>query len=313
MKRKSYWGYASILASSLFWGTIPMFTRYLYQTGVSPVQAAGLRCYMAALLSLPGIFFCGKRNGLKGKDVPFYFLYGILAIGGTFLSYAVSIKLLPTAAAAVLLYTGPAFVNILNRIVYKIPLTPVKTVSLAATFCGCIMVAGACDPAALKSNLPGIATGILSGFFYSLTTVFATKGKQKYSGAMNGFLIQFFGAFAFVFLLPPWRIPALALTARQFLFLGGLALFATFIPYTLYLFGMGLDVDGGTASILATLEPAAATVYGIFWFGDRLESRQLLGIFVVLAGVLLPILEEKRAGSAVKYYTDKIKESDGGL
>lgn len=294
MKRKSFWGYVSILGSSLFWGAIPLFTRYLYLTGISPVQVAGLRCYMAAVPAFGGLLLCLRRERLNGKDVLFYLVYGTLAIGGTFLTYAVSIRLLSVAAAAVLLYTGPAFVNILNRIIYKIPLTPVKVFSLAATFCGCILVASAYDPAVLNADLTGIVIGVLSGFFYSLTTVFGTKGKQKYSGMMNGFLLQFFGAFVFLFILPPWKIPDLKLTVIQILYLGGLAVFSTFIPYTLYLLGMGFDVDGGTASIIASLEPATATIYGMLWLGDCLEGHQVLGILIVLAGVLLPILKDKR-------------------
>lgn len=309
MKKKSFWGYASILASSFFWGTIPLFTKYLYRMDISPVKVAGIRCYMAAALSLLGMLSCKKGERLKGKDIPFYLIYGILAIGGTFLTYALSISLLPTATAAVLLYTGPAFVNILNRIIYKVPLTSVKIVSLAATFFGCILVAGAYDPATLKRNLPGLSVGILSGFFYSLTTVFGMKGKQKYSGMMNGFLIQFFGASAFLFILPPWKLPDLKLTPCQILFLAGLALFSTFIPYTLYLFGMGLDVDGGTASIIATMEPVAATVYAMLWFGDELTSRQALGIFAVLTGVLLPVLHEK---CSEKYNTNRLNQEAGG-
>ena len=64
------------------------------------------------------------------------------------------------------------------------------------------------------------------------------------------------------------------------------------IPYTVYLTALDGGLDGGVASIVATAEPIAATLFGAIFFGDRLEKLQVAGIAVVIIGVIIPILSE---------------------
>mgnify|MGYP001020016580 FL=1 len=64
------------------------------------------------------------------------------------------------------------------------------------------------------------------------------------------------------------------------------------IPYTVYLTALDGELDGGVASIVATAEPIAATLFGTIFFGDQLEKLQIAGIVVVIIGVIIPILSE---------------------
>lgn len=297
MKAKKEIGYICVVISSMFWGTIPLFTRYLYQTGCSPVQVAGIRCYLVAVMALIGLIVSKDIRRFSIKNIPFYLIYGILAIGGTFLAYAISIERLSTATAAILLYTAPAFVNILNWVIYKIPLTRIKITSLILTFLGCALVSEVYDIQVLKGNAVGIIVGILAGFLYSLTTVFGAKANKIYSGRMNGFLVQIFGAVLFLFILPPQKIFEIGLSVQQEIFFVALALLSTFIPYTLYLYALGLKIDSGLASVMTNLEPVMATVYGMIILRENIGFIQLVGIFVVFVGVTIPIL--KREGENV--------------
>lgn len=289
---KKLLGYASIVLSTLLWGTIPVFSKALNASGATSTEVAAMRSYLAAILAFLGLLAFGDLKRFKAKDIPFYIVYGVLAIGGTFLSYSVSISHQSTAVAAVLLYTGPAFVNILNRIFYKIPLTKLKVGAMLLTFAGCILVVNIYDLSGLKSNLIGIIAGVLSGFFYSLTTVIGTKAQSKYSGRMNTWLMLLFAPLVFAFVEPPWSLRAF--TGSQWLMFGGLALLGSVLAYTVYLVGIDLGVDGGIASIVATLEIVTATVYSAIAFRDTLTPLQIAGIGVVFAGVVLPILFEGR-------------------
>jgi drug/metabolite transporter (DMT)-like permease len=42
------------------------------------------------------------------------------------------------------------------------------------------------------------------------------------------------------------------------------------------------------------LEPVSATVYASIFFSDSLDPMQALGIAVVLAGIIVPIIYEKK-------------------
>lgn len=287
MNKKMVRGYFRIFVSALMWGLIPIFTRLLYATGCKPLEVASMRAYIGALLA--GILLLGTKEWKKfrAKDMGFYFFYGMFAISGAFLFYALSMRMLSTAMAAVLLYTGPAFVIVLSRLLYRTPITSVKLVSLLLTIAGCALVVRIYDFASFRASLGGILIGLLSGLCYSITTVLSVKGREKYSGRMNSWLILAFGTLPFLFVSPPWTLQMPG--TRQWLLFLGIAVCCSVFPYTIYLSAMGEGLDGGLASIIATIEPVAATLFGCLFFGDSLEWLQILGITVVILGVVLPL------------------------
>ena len=294
MKAKHLMGYALVLAGAVMWGTIPLFTRYLYGTGLAPLDVASVRSYLSAALAFLLLIAFGDLKNVRRRDIPFYIIYSMLAMSGTYISYANSVKLLPTAMASVLLYTAPVFVNVLDRIIYHIPFTGEKLIALILTIAGSALVVRIYDPESLKVNAAGIAVGVLAGFCYSLTTVIGTKAKEKNSGRCNGLLIL---ALSFILFLP-MRSPAILarLTGKQLLYAAGLALISTIIPYVLYLCGLSCGIDGGNASIAATVELVAATLFGVIAFGDRVGLLQILGMGIVFLGVAWPVIAKK--GSA---------------
>ncbi len=291
VRSKQLLGYALVLASAVMWGTIPLFTRYLYETGLAPLDVASVRSFLSAALAFLLLIAFGDLKKVRRRDIPFYIIYSMLAMSGTYIAYANSVKLLPTAMASVLLYTAPVFVNVLERIFYHIPFTGEKLVSLVMTIAGSALVVRIYDPESLKVNAAGIAVGVLAGFCYSLTTVIGTKAKEKNSGRCNGLLIL---ALSFILFLP-MRSPAILtrLTAKQLLYAAGLALLSTIIPYVLYLCGLSCGIDGGNASIAATVELVAATLFGVIAFGDHVGILQILGMGIVFLGVAWPVIAKK--------------------
>lgn len=290
MKSKGQ-AYIGIIVSAVFWGSIPLFSRILYAEGFSPIMVPAIRGTISGIISLIGLILFKDYKKINLKDVPFYFLYGTLAIASCYIGYAIALQKISTAMAAVLIYTSSAYVNIINRIFFKIPITPMKWIALISTLVGCIMVVKAYDVASFQSNFVGIIIGALTGFCYSLTTVLGTKAKQKHSGRVNAWLIMSFSSIAFLIVCPPWTIPPI--TMRQGTLFVGMAIICSFIPYTLYLMSLDSKVDGGTASIIATVDPVVATLCGVVFFDDSLEIMQIIGIVIVLGGVLLPVLFEK--------------------
>ena len=162
------------------------------------------------------------------------------------------------------------------------------------TIAGSALVVRVYDPESLKVNAAGIAVGVLAGFCYSLTTVIGTKAKEKNSGRCNGLLIL---ALSFILFLP-MRSPAILmrLTGKQLLYAAGLALISTIVPYVLYLCGLSCGIDGGSASIAATVELVAATLFGVIAFGDRVGMLQILGMAIVFLGVAWPVVAKRING-----------------
>lgn len=281
-----------VLLGAFFWGTLPVFSRVAYASGSDPLTAAAWRCYLAAIVFVAIFLVRGTFKTIKLREVPFYIVYGVLGVGGTFVFYMLALEQLSTAMAAMLLYTAPAFVILLSRLFYKEPITRTKVVALLCTFGGCFLVVRGYDISALTASFGSILIGLASGFSYSMLTVMGRVALKKHDSQTNAGLMVLFGTLVFLIIRPPWRLAApTPILWGSYI---GLALFGSVFSYLAYLGGLAKGLDGGIASIAATFEPVVATLFGVFVFGDVLEIWQVLGILVVLCGVALPFVLRKK-------------------
>ena len=145
-----------VLLAAVLWGTIPFFSRQLYAQGADPLGAAAARAFIAAVIFLLAALLFKTLRGVRAKDLPFFALYGLCAVTGTYSFYFSAISRLSIAMASMLLYTGPAFVIVLSRILYREPITKEKIVALLLTFAGCFLVVRGYDVRTLTLNLTGI-------------------------------------------------------------------------------------------------------------------------------------------------------------
>lgn len=294
--KKSY-GLIYVIIGAALWGTLPVFSRLAYAAGSTAVTAAAMRAYLAASLSLAWLWANQAQFRLALRDIPFYLLYGATGIGGTFLFYMMAIERISTAMAVILLYTGPAFVILISRLAYGEPITRAKALALTCTFAGSVLVVRGYNPASLGADWSGILIGLASGLCYSMTTVLGRIARQKNPPSVNASLMLVFGALVFLPIKPPWQIPLP--TPRLWLNYLALAILGSVLAYAFYLKGLSTGLDGGIASLAATIEPVLATLLGALIFHDLLEPLQLLGVVIVLAGIVLPILwqPQKRAAN----------------
>lgn len=279
-----------MLAGAALWGTLPLFSRYVYGLGSDPVTAAAMRAYLAAGVFIIWFLLDGTFTKIKLREIPFYLLYGLCGVGGTFLLYMTAVERLSIATAAMLLYTGPSFVVILSRIFYKEPITKVKLAALICAMVGCFFVVGGYDAGTV--NVPGVLIGLASGLAYSTVTVLGRSAKKLHDARTNAGLMIIAGSLLFFLIRPPWRIavPIPALWGGY----AGLAVLGSVLAYLFYLKGLDTGLDGGIASITATAEPVIATLLGVLLLGDPLAWPQAAGILIVLAGVVLPLWADKQ-------------------
>lgn len=290
-------GLLYVLGGALMWGTLPVFSRIAYANGSDPLTAGAWRAYIAAAVFLVWFLIDGTFKKLRRKDIPFYIVYGLLGVGGTFVFYMLAVNMLSTAMAAMLLYTAPAFVILFNRIIYKDRITKLKVAALCCTFFGCFLVVRGYDFQSLRADMPGILVGLLSGLSYSMVTVMGRAAGKKNDARTNAGLMILFGSSIFLFLRPPFRLslPTPVLLGCYL----GLAALGSVFAYLFYLRGMAEGLDGAIASIAATVEPVIATILGIVIFKDPFELWQALGMAIVVFGAALPFLLRKKTGSGI--------------
>lgn len=280
-------GYLYVLTGATLWGTLPLACRFIYSSGSDSLTAAAARAFIAAIIFAAIFIIKGNFKEVKLKDIPFYIVYGITGVGGTFLFYMLAIERLSTAMASILLYTAPAFVIIFSRIFYKEKITRTKLLALIGTTIGSALVLKAYEPVSFSGNILNILIGLLSGISYSLVTVLGRIAEKKASSETNSGLMIIFGSLIFFFVKSPFSIPVPDInTLFGYIYL---ALFGSVLPYILYLKGLECGIDGGYASVTATVEPVVATVLCAAVFREGIEILQILGIIIVLVSVMFAV------------------------
>ena len=273
-----------VVLAAVLWGLLPLFTRLIYAGGGDAFSVASMRSLVGGLAFITIGLIRGSFKNVSLKAWLLYAATGIFASGGMYICYPLSISYVSTAMASVLLYTAPAFVILFSRIIYKERITKEKGLALALTFVGCCLVVRLYAPESLSLSLPGIIFGLLSGMTYSLVTVIGRKTLGLGDPWQASILPAIFTLLMFQIIRPVWTID-LSGAAVDLSYLA-LGLVCGMLPMLFYLTGMR-GIEGGKASLIATLEPVVATLVGVLFLGDSLEGFQILGILIVLAGTLV--------------------------
>ncbi|MBR3461483.1 MAG: DMT family transporter [Clostridiales bacterium] len=290
---KSITGNILIIIAGLFWGSMGIFVRHLNDLGFTSIQVACLRLTMAGIL-FAVILLIKDPKGFKIslKDIPLFLALGLVSILFFTCCYFTAIRLMTMSTAAILLYTSPIWVMVLAIIFLKEKITLQKIIALVLAFAGCVLVSGFGG----KVTVFGVLVGLGSGLGYGLYSIFGTFALKKYSTftvTCYTFLIAGFGS---IFVANPADLVNKISSAENKLSLFGFVLLTSVvtavIPFLLYTLGLN-RTTAGKAAVLATVEPAAATLFGFFVMGETVGPVAIAGILLVFAAIVVLSLRKK--------------------
>ena len=285
-----------VVAAAVLWGAVGIFTKYLYSVGFTPYQASMLRCFMAAIIIVP-FMFIKHRPQMKlrtWKDLLFFFISGSLGLALCYTSYFLTIQASTLSIAAVMLYSAPIMVTIMAAILFKEKVTAVKLISIILAFTGCIVMSGILGGASVKLSVFGIMIGFLSGFGYALYNIGSRLALQHY----NTFAVTAYTfIFAFLGMIPftpiGETVSMLAANPMAILAMVGMGILCTLIPYTIYVLALNY-VEVSKASVIAIIEPVAATLIGAVAFGEAITANVVVAMIIIFASVLLANIKIKK-------------------
>ena len=286
-KTKNYIGDILIIIAGLFWGSMGIFVRHLNDLGFTSIQVACLRLTTAGLI-FALVLLIKDRKGFKiaVRDIPLFLALGLVSILFFTCCYFTAIRLMTMSTAAILLYTSPIWVMVLAIIFLKEKFSVQKLIALVLAFAGCVLVSGFGG----KVTVVGILVGLGSGLGYGLYSIFGTFALKKYSPytvTCYTFLIAGFGS---IFVAnPPDLIAKISAVDNKLSLFGFVLLTAVVtavIPFLLYTLGLN-KTTAGRAAVLATIEPAAATLFGFFVMGEKVGLVAIAGIILVFAAIVV--------------------------
>jgi drug/metabolite transporter (DMT)-like permease len=297
-------GYTVALLSALLLSTTAIFIRQLTQVHMLPpvVLATWRDGFVAATLLL--ILGIARRRLLRvnHRSLRYFTIYGlVLAIFNVTWTYSVALN--GAAVSTVLVYCSAGFTALLAWWLLKELLDWVKIVAVVLSLGGCVLVSGATDPAAWGNNAFGIFTGLFSGLCYAVYSLMGRSSAQRGLNPWTTVLYTFGMAACFLLIFGSVSrlLPGTAADSANLLRLGDdyagwgilllLAAGPTMLGFGLYNMSLGY-LPSSVANLLLTSEPVFTAVIAYFVFGEVLDSLQIAGSLMILAGVVFLRIHE---------------------
>lgn len=283
----------SVVGAGVLWGVISLFIRPLSDGGLDPRQIATMRMFMATVLFL-GVISVRAREKLRvrARDLWMFAGTGIVSVELFNFCYFYTIVHSEASVAVVLLYTSPVFILLFSALLFRERVTRRKLLALALTFAGCVCVAGLTGGVRLSAVV--FLTGIGSGLFYGMYTIFGRYALKKYDAVtVTAYSFLFGLAGTLPFSRPVSLVRTIAAQPRLLLLCVGIGLCCTVLPYFLYTWGLE-RMESGKAAILVAVEPLVGAVVGMLVFHESRNAVKLVGIALILTAIVLLNLPEKR-------------------
>lgn len=301
-----------IILAGILWGSMGLFVRGLASYELTSTEIVTVRS-LGSLLFLLFIVFIKDRSLFKVKLKDFWCFIGTGIVSLTFFNfcYFTTIQNTSMAVAAILLYTSPIFVVLFSAILFKEKITLLKVVAMILAVLGCALVTlgdGSVRNLTAGSGtsslgIKGILIGIGAGVGYALYSIFGRYAINKgYSSLTITFYTMLMGTVGANIMAPFPRIISKVKTVLYvrdsvspnsmpgypvlFLYIVGLVIVATILPYLFYTKGLR-KVENGKAGIMAAIEPIVAAILGIVIFNEALTLLTIAGIVMVLCAIVL--------------------------
>ena len=282
MDKRIYYLY--VVCGASLWGLISLFTYSLADCGISPGNIVVIRSFGASAL-LFAIFFIKDRTLIKIniRDIKYFIGTGIISF--VLFNYCLftSMKTCSAAISVVLLYTAPIFVMLMSAILFKEKMTAQKICALILAVAGCVLVTGITG--SINGTPFGLICGLGSGFFYALYSIFGRYALEKYRPVTVTLYTFLFAAIGSVPLIRFNELCAGLSQPKGIINTVLIVCISTVSPFLLYTKGLS-GIESGTASILATAEPAVGVMVSVFILRQPLTVSGIIGILLILLGVI---------------------------
>ena len=297
MKKNDNTGMLSTFVGGTLWGINGVMGNYLFlNKNVTTPWLIPYRLILAGFLLLGYLYY---KKGSKifdvlknPKDLFQIVLFGFIGMLGTQYTYFSSIQFSNAAIATVLTYFGPTLVLIYMCLREKRKPLKYEIVSICLSSFGVFLLATHGDITSLQISFKALAWGILSALSVVFYTVQPESLLKKYGASIVVAWGMMIGGIFITFVTKPWNI-SVTFDFVTFLVLMLIIVFGTIIAFILYL--TGVNIIGPTkASIIACIEPVAATICAILFLGVTFDFLDVIGFICIISTIFIVAYFDKK-------------------
>ncbi len=273
-------GVLLVALSAMCFAAMPVFARTMYADGGDPSTLLLLRFTLAAALLAPLAARRGAAARPRGPTLGGLVLLGALYVCQS-LTYFIALSMTPAALLGLLLYVYPVVVAVLASVLFRIPLTRPRVLSLALALVGAGLTIGPVG----SGNWLGIGLGLASALIYSGYILIATRLTRTVdpvwsSANITASAAAIFGVLALV------HGVALPVSTIGWAAVGAIALISTVVAILAFMAGLA-RIGPTDAATLSTIEPAMTAVLAVMLLGESLGPVQILGGALILSAALV--------------------------
>ncbi len=298
MKKNDNTGMLSTFVGGTLWGINGVMGNYLFlNKNVTTPWLIPYRLILAGFLLLGYLYY---KKGSKifdilknPKDLLQIVLFGLIGMLGTQYTYFSAIQFSNAAIATVLTYFGPTLVLIYMCLREKRKPLKYEIVSICLSSFGVFLLATHGDITSLQISFKALVWGILSALSVVFYTVQPESLLKKYGASIVVAWGMMIGGIFIAFVTKPWNI-SVTFDFVTFLVLMLIIVFGTIIAFILYL--TGVNIIGPTkASIIACIEPVAATICAILFLGVTFDFLDVIGFLCIISTIFIVAYFDKKA------------------
>lgn len=286
-QRGQWAGTGMVLGSATAFGTLAIFAKLGYASGLGTEQTLAFRFLLAAIGMIVLALLLGQ-NPLRLRRGQLLTLFGLGAIvyTGQSLTYFIALRSLEASLVVLIAYIYPSLVVIAGWLFLRRAVSAWHAVALAMSFAGVALLVGGAEfhlswalewPLLLAIASPTIYTGYILIGERVMTSVPAVAASAV---IMTG------AALAFCLLAELNHELALPRNAGGWAVGVGIALFPTMIAISLFLAGLP-RIGAARAALLSTWEPVVTVFLAVIVLGDRLSLVQVAGGILVIVAVIV--------------------------
>ena len=269
-----------ILASALCFGSMAIFARMAYASGVDIPSLLLLRFAIASAL-MWGTLVAKRMKLPRGRGMVMLVAMGAVGYAGQAFSYFTALTYASAGLVALLRYTYPAIVALLSRLVFKHPFTWMQITAVGVALAGTVFIIGKAG----DGKPLGIFFGLLAALIYSIYILMGSRFPKDVTPTASTAVITSSAAVTYfvVVAVKGFHPPA---TGKGWVAVLAIALICTVLA--ILFFFEGLERVGPVrASVFSTIEPVFTVLLAAAVLGDQITLPRVFGGVLIVGAVLL--------------------------
>lgn len=276
-------GIILVASAALFWGLSGGIAGILIDDGWNAGLVSFCRGAVGLIFVLMWLVLRPRNSGLTNSKLWFWSIIAGLGVSGNFAFYFFSISESSVAVAATLMYCAPIFVYLISFAIKIERPTLTKCAAILLVMAGVVLLTRVYQVDSGGITPIGVIAGLLSGMSLALF-IFGFKYAARQGSPQAVLAIAFSTLTLILGTLIDIEEAGRVVNSVDwplFAILGVLGGGASFI---LYIIGLRKTLPA-LASIVATIEPVTAALFGVIILGEVLAYTQVLGMLIILATV----------------------------